>query len=78
MAEAKLPGLIDRAPDADWQRDKAEGQCKVLARELTLLWIRGSELYLTIVDTLQRGSLIEGMRFATACHTEMAMQLAML
>jgi hypothetical protein len=52
MAEAKLPGLIDRAPDADRQQDKAEGQSKVLARELTLLWIRGSELYLTIVDTL--------------------------
>jgi hypothetical protein len=48
------------------------------SQELALLLIRGSKLCLTIVGTLKWGSLHEGMWFAAAYHTEMAMQLAVL
>jgi hypothetical protein len=49
-----------------------------LAEELTLLWISRSELCLTIAGALERGPLYEGMRFAAACHTKMAIRLAAL
>jgi hypothetical protein len=52
MAEAKLPGLVDRAVDADRRCEEAEGECAGLVKELTVLWVRGgSELCLTIVST---------------------------
>jgi hypothetical protein len=41
MAEAKLPGLVDRAVDADRRCEEAEGECAGLVKELTILWVRG-------------------------------------
>jgi hypothetical protein len=49
MVEAKLAGLVYRAADADQQREEAEQQCAAQVEELTLLQIRGSELFLVIV-----------------------------
>jgi hypothetical protein len=43
----KLPGLVDKATDTDRRQEEAEKQCEDLVEELTLLWIRGSELCLT-------------------------------
>jgi hypothetical protein len=42
------------------------------------LCIRLSELCLTIVGTPLQGPLHEGMWFPVACHTEVAMRLAVL
>jgi hypothetical protein len=39
---------------------------------------QGSELCLTMVGTPKQAPLHEVMRFAVACHTKIAMQLAML
>jgi hypothetical protein len=50
-AEVKLLGLVDKAAAADRWQEEAEGQCEALVDELTLLQIRGSELYLTIVGS---------------------------
>jgi hypothetical protein len=46
--KAKLPGLVDKVADTDRRREGAEGQCEELAEELTLMWIGGSELCLTV------------------------------
>jgi hypothetical protein len=58
MTMMTLPGLVDKVANANRQREKAEGQCEALAEELTLLRIRESELFLTVVSAPQRG-----------CHT---------
>jgi hypothetical protein len=50
----------------------------VLVKELILLWIRGSQLCLTIVGTPQRAPLHMGMRFAATSHIEMPMRLVAL
>jgi hypothetical protein len=49
-----------------------------LVKELTLLWIRGTELCLTIVGTPPRGPLHEGMRFVASYHTKVVVQLCTL
>jgi hypothetical protein len=66
MSEAKLPGYANRAVDVDRRQDEAERQCAALDEELT------------IIGTLRWPPLCEGMWFAAACHTEMALQLAAL
>jgi hypothetical protein len=78
MAEAKLPGLANKATDADRRRGEAERDCTALDEGLTLLQIMGSKLCFTIVGPPKQGPLHEGIQFAASCHIEMAMQLAML
>jgi hypothetical protein len=41
MDEAKLPGLADRAADADRWQEEARRQCVAQIEEHTLLQIRG-------------------------------------
>jgi hypothetical protein len=59
VAKAKLPDLVDRAATVNQRQEEAEGQCEHLAEELTLLWLRGSDLCLTIVDAPPRDPLHE-------------------
>jgi hypothetical protein len=70
--------LVDRAATTDRRQEEVEGQCVGLVKELDLLWIRGSELCLTIVDAQPRSPLREGMQFATSCHTKMVVRLGAL
>jgi hypothetical protein len=62
----------------DRRREEAEGQCKHLAEEHTLLWHRGSEFCLTIVGTPPLDPMHEGLGFVASCYTEVVMRLATL
>jgi hypothetical protein len=62
MVEAKLAGLVYRAADADQQWEEAEQQCAAQVEELTLLQIRGSELFLAIVAPPKWGPCLRGCR----------------
>jgi hypothetical protein len=55
-----------------------EEQCECLVHELTLLSLRGSELCMTITGAPSQAPLYEGMWFAAARHTEVAMRLSAL
>jgi hypothetical protein len=51
---------------------------RALLNELTLLWLRGSKLCLTMVGALLQGPLHKGMRFVVAHYTGVAMRLLVL
>jgi hypothetical protein len=70
--------LVDKAATADQRWKEAEGRCKCLFEELTFLWLKGSELCLTIVCVSSQDLLHKGMRFATAHYTRVATLLSAL
>jgi hypothetical protein len=76
--KAELPSLVDKAVAADRLWEEAEGQCEHLVEELTLLWLTGSELCLTIVGGPLQGPLYEGMRFTAAHYTRVIARLSTL
>jgi hypothetical protein len=79
MTEEKSWGLTDTVTDAEWRLEESKRECREQVKELTLLQIRGFELCLTVVGPPRvRSHLLEGMRVATLCYTEMARELAAL
>jgi hypothetical protein len=48
--EAKLLGLADQAAASNQLWEEAKGHCEHLVEDLTLVWLRGPELCLTVVS----------------------------
>jgi hypothetical protein len=78
VAEEMVLSLVTKAVVANQQWEAAEEQCGRLAQELTFLSIRGSELCSTMIGSLPRAPLHEGMCFVEAWHTEVASEFSVL
>jgi hypothetical protein len=57
---------------SEWRHVAVEGQCERLIHELTLLSLWGSELCMSVTGIPSQAPLHEGMCFAIAQHTEVA------